>query len=294
MRKNLVLVIYFLLCAFLTVQITYKKGVAMEIKSNNVNKKAILVVAFGTTYPSGQKALKDVQSMLKNEFSDIPIYWAYTSKIIRHILAKRGIHILSPEMALAKLMDNGYKKVYILSLHVIPGEEYHLLYSNAKLFSLMKNGIKEIKVSKPLVSTYEDLEKVANAVLKNIHLKEKEALIFMGHGTEHPANAIYIALNSILNKKNPRVFLATVEGHPTIFDIIPKLKKQGIKTVYLMPFMLVAGDHANNDMAGDQPDSWKSILTKEGFICKPIIKGLGENPEIVKIYIDHLKEIIKK
>jgi sirohydrochlorin cobaltochelatase len=293
MGKGLTWAVKFIIGIFLLIQLFIGMGEAMGIKSGELNKKAILVVAFGTSYSSGQKALNNVQTMLKKEFPETPIYWAYTSKIIRHILAKRGVSIPSPEMALAELMDKGYKTVYILSLHVIPGKEYHLLYSNAKLFSLMENGIKEVKVSSPLIATYEDMEKVAEVVLKSVHLKENEAIVFMGHGTEHPANAIYIALNSIINNKNSRAFLATVEGHPTIYDIIPELKKQGIRTVYLMPFMLVAGDHANNDMAGDEPDSWKSILTKEGFVCKPIIKGLGENPEIVKIYIEHLKEIMK-
>lgn len=294
MCKKLIGVVKVIICILLLVQFYVEKGEAMKIKSNNLDKKAILVVAFGTRYPSGQKALNNIQTILKNEFPDAPIYWAYTSKIIRQILIKKGVSIPSPEMALIKLIDEGYKKVYVLSLHIIPGEEYHSLYSNIKLFSFMKNEIKEIKISKPLIATYEDMEKVVEIVLKSIHLKEDEAIIYMGHGTEHPAGAIYISLNNIINNKNPKAFLATVEGHPTLYEIIPKLKKQGIKTVYLMPFMVVAGDHVINDMAGDEPDSWKSILTKEGFICKPIIKGLGENPEIVKIYIEHLKEIMKK
>ena len=294
MDKKLIWVVKVIICIFLLVQFYVERGKAMKIESNDLEKKAILVVAFGTRYPSGQKALNNIQTILKNKFPDTPIYWAYTSKIIRQILIKKGVSIPSPEMALTKLIDEGYKKVYVLSLHIIPGEEYHSLYSNIKLFSLMKNEIKEIKISKPLIATYEDMEKVAEVVLKSIYLKEDEAIIFMGHGTEHPAGAIYISLNNIINNKNPKAFLATVEGHPTLDEIIPKLKKQGIKTVYLMPFMVVAGDHVINDMAGDEPDSWKSILTKEGFVCKPIIKGLGENPEIVKIYIEHLKEIMKK
>jgi len=258
-------------------------------------KKAILLAAFGTTVPEAQKAFDQVEARVKQAFPGIEVRWAYTSSIVRAKVAKQGKVLLSPESALAKLMEDGYTHVAVLSLHTIPGEEFHNLNQNARLFGQMLDGFEKILVARPLLSSREDMERVAKAMLKNIPAGRKpgDAVVLMGHGTEkHPSDAIYLALYHTLQEMDPNAYTATVEGYPTIKDILPKLKEKKVKKVYLMPFMAVAGDHARNDMAGDEPDSWKSILGKEGLTCEAVLKGTAEIPEVVDIWVDHLRLVL--
>lgn len=279
--------------AFLVLTITEVQS--ME-KSPKENKKAILLVAFGTSIAEAQKAFENIDSMAKKAFPETTIRWAYTSKTIRSKLAKEGKQLDSPEIALAKLMEEGYTHVAVLSLHIIPGEEFHSLNRNASLFALMDGGFSRVVVAQPLLSSYEDMERTADIMLKSLppSRKPQDAVIFMGHGSsKHPADSIYVAMNAILNKKDPHAYLATVDGHPTLDEIIPDLTSKKVKKVFLVPFMVVAGDHARNDMAGDSPDSWKSILSSKGFSCEPVFKGMGEIPEIVNIWLDHLKAVLE-
>ncbi|MEW6259293.1 MAG: sirohydrochlorin cobaltochelatase [Thermodesulfobacteriota bacterium] len=257
-------------------------------------KKAILLTAFGTSVPEAQKAFENVEAKARSAFPDVELRWAFTSKIIRAKLAKQGKHLDSPEVALARLMSEGFTHVAVLSLQTIPGEEFHELVQNARLFGQMSGGFEKILVARPLLSSAKDMETVADAILSGIpERKPTDATVLMGHGTEHhPSDAIYMAMNAVFQQKDPRTFLATVEGNLTIEGVIPKLKELKVKKVYLAPLMLVAGDHARNDMAGDEPDSWKSILTKNGFTCVPVLKGTAEYPQVVDVWIDHLKAVM--
>jgi sirohydrochlorin cobaltochelatase len=254
-------------------------------------RQAILLTAFGTSVPEAQKAFDKIEAQARNTFPNTEIRWAFTSKIIRAKLAKQGKRLDSPEEALARLMSDGFTHVAVLSLQTIPGVEFHQLYQNAHLFGQMSGGIEKILVARPLLSSGKDMETVADVLLKNVPgRKPTDAVVFMGHGTEHhPSDAIYLAMNAIFQQKDPRAYVATVEGMITIQDVVAKLKEQKVKKVYLVPMMLVAGDHAMNDMAGDEPESWKSILTKNGFACEPVMKGTAEYPQIVDLWLDHLK-----
>ncbi|NNF46078.1 MAG: sirohydrochlorin cobaltochelatase, partial [Desulfofustis sp.] len=118
---------------------------------------------------------------------------------------------------------------------------------------------------------------------------KEEAVVLMGHGTHHPSNAFYSALNFQVQLRDPYVFIGTVEGYPELDTIQALLQKNDIKKVYLMPFMSVAGDHAKNDMAGDEDDSWKSILTKKGYEVVTVLKGTAEFDEFVEIWVDHVR-----
>ena len=134
------------------------------------------------------------------------------------------------------------------------------------------------------------MERVVAAVLKNIPADRQmqDAVVLMGHGSHHPANAFYAALMFQLQLQDPNIFVGTVEGYPEV-DLLQELMlKKQIKKAYLMPFMSVAGDHAKNDMAGEEADSWMSILTKAGIECVPVLKGTAEFDEFVGIWVDHL------
>lgn len=254
-------------------------------------KKAILLVAFGTSDPEAAKAFDLVENRARLGFPGVELRWAYTSRMIRTKLAKEGNMLDSPETALARLMSDGYTHVAVLSLHTIPGEEFHELYQNAHLFGQMAGGFQRILVARPLLSSAKDMETVAQVLLQNIPGRRAgEAVIFMGHGTEHhPADAVYLAMNQVFQELDSMAYVAAVEGGNLLENIIPKLKKRKVKKVFLVPLMSVAGDHAKNDMAGDEADSWKSILTEKGFKVEPILKGTAEYPEIVDVWLEHLK-----
>lgn len=255
-------------------------------------KKAILLAAFGTTVSEALKALDQVEGRVKEAFPGVEVRWGYTSSIVRNKLAKQGKVLDSPETALSKLMDEGFTHVAVLSLHTIPGEEFHGLSGNVRLFGQMEGGFDKILVAWPLLSSHEDMVRVAQAMMKHIPAgrKPQDAVLLMGHGSaNHPSDAIYLAMNQVLRDLDPNVHVATVEGYPTLEDVLPKLEEKKVKKVYLMPFMAVAGDHARNDMAGDEPDSWKSILAKKGYTCEVVLKGTVEYPEIVDVWLDHLR-----
>lgn len=255
-------------------------------------KKAILLVGFGTTVPEAQKALDNMETLVRKAFPETEVRWAYTSRMIRAKLAREGRRLDSPEVALARLMEDKYTHVAVLPLHTIPGREFHELHRNTQLFAQMSDGFERILVAQPLLSSHEDMERVAKAMTAHIpeERSPEDAVLLMGHGTEHhPADAIYMAMNQIFQDLDPNVFVGTVEGHPSLDELLPKIEARKVKKAYLMPFMAVAGDHARNDMAGNEPDSWKSILQKKGIACEAVFKGSAEYPEVAEVWIDHLR-----
>ena len=254
-------------------------------------KKGILLVAFGSTIPEAQISFENIDRSVKKAFPGVEVYWAYTSRIIIAKMAKEGKHLLTPVEALAQMMGEKFTHVAVQALHVIPGAEFHGLVQNVRRFEGMSKGIEQVSVGYPLLATSEDLQRVAEAMIKIIppERKKKDAVVFMGHGTHHPADVYYAALNYHVQKLDPNIFVGTVEGWPEIGDVIKDLKKGGLGKAYLMPLMSVAGDHARNDMAGPEANSWKSILEREGIKCEPVLKGLAEYQEFVEIWLDHLK-----
>jgi sirohydrochlorin cobaltochelatase len=254
-------------------------------------KKGILLVAFGSTIPEAQIAFENIDRSVKKAFPGVEVYWAYTSRIIIAKMAKEGKHLVTPVEALAGMMGEKFTHVAVQALHVIPGAEFHGLVQNVRRFEGMSKGIEQVSVGYPLLATSEDLQRVAEAMIKIIppERKKKDAVVFMGHGTHHPADVYYAALNYHVQKLDPNIFVGTVEGWPEIDDVIADLQKRGINKAYLLPLMSVAGDHARNDMVGPEENSWKSILEKQGIDSEPVLKGLAEYEEFVDIWLDHLK-----
>jgi sirohydrochlorin cobaltochelatase len=252
-------------------------------------KVGILLVAFGSSEDSAQVSFENIDKKVKSAYPGIPVHWAYTSVIIRDKLAKQGKLLDSPEVALAKMMDEKFTHVAVQTLHTIGGSEYHDLRRTVGAYSIMR-GFERIILGYPLLATQKDMERTVDAILETIpkERKQDEAVVLMGHGTHHPSNAFYAALMFQLQLKDPNIFVGTVEGYPEVDLVKELLLKNKIKKAYLMPFMSVAGDHAKNDMAGDEDDSWKSILTKAGIECVPILKGTAEFDVFVDIWVDHL------
>lgn len=256
-----------------------------------MNKKAIVVTSFGTSYIEVlRRSIEVLENQIAREFADFEIRRAFTSGMVRSSLEKKeGIKTKSLEEVLEDLREEGYSEVYIQPLHIIPGEEY-----NEKIVNPAKEFTKDfsiLKTGKPLLYATEDYFKAIEALREQIgELDEKTAVLLMGHGATHPANSSYAALQYKLYDEMPHVYLANIEGYPELDDVIDKVSSY--ENLILMPFMLVAGDHAINDMAGDEEDSWKSILTEKGFNVEIYLKGLGENPAIRQIFVDYVHEML--
>jgi sirohydrochlorin cobaltochelatase len=285
MRKvNVFVVTFFVLLSMLV-------GVAAASNhgGSKEQQKAILLVAFGSSEESAQISFENIDKSVKKAYPDIPVKWAYTSHIIRKKLASQGKLLDSPEVALAKMVDEGFTHVAVQSLHTIAGAEYHDLRKVVGSFKAM-GGFESIILGYPMLATQKDMARTVDAILATIpkERKKDEAVVLMGHGTHHPANAFYAALMFQVQLKDPNVYIGTVEGYPELDTVLALLRKNQIKKAYLMPFMSVAGDHAKNDMAGDEDDSWKTIITKEGIECVPVLKGTAEFEQFVDIWVDHL------
>jgi sirohydrochlorin cobaltochelatase len=254
-------------------------------------KKGILLVAFGSTIPEAQVSFENIDRSVKKTFPGVEVYWAYTSRKIIAKMAKEGKTLSIPVEALARMMGKKFTHVAVQALQVIPGAEFHGLVRNVQRFEGMSKGIEKVSVGYPLLATSEDLQRVAEAMIKVIppERKSKDAVVFVGHGTYHPADVYYAALNYHVQKLDPNIFIGTVEGWPKIDDVIEDLKKGGLKKAYLIPLMSVAGDHARKDMVGPDESSWKSLLEEQGIKCEPVLKGLAEYQEFVDIWVDHLR-----
>jgi len=261
------------------------------------NKDAILVMSFGTTFKDTRKAniektVEDIQAA----HPDTKVVLAFTSHIIiDRIKENEGIIIPTPEQALEELKEEGYTRIALTNLNIIPGMEYAY---NSAIYDLYKDQFKKMTLGTSLVywmgqeHQRDDVTTTLKAVAAEFpKINKHEAVLLMVHGTPHPANAYYAVMQARLQEMGmENVLIYSVEGWPNLETIIPKLKTKGIKAVTLIPMMMVAGDHANNDMAGAEPESHKSILEKSGFKVSTYLHGLGENQEIRKLFVERANE----
>ena len=281
-----------------------KEAAAIGVRTHNTealqnlpNKDAMVVMSFGTTYKDTRvKTIDATVDAIKAAHPNTKVITAFTSHIIRdRIQQKEGITYPTPEEALAELKKDGYTRVALASLDVIPGMEYNY---DAAVYNLYKNDFKKMTLGTSLMywmgqenQTDQVIETLKAVQSQFPKLGKEDGLLIMAHGTPDPSNAYYSVIQDrihTLGMKN--VFIYTVEGTPNLEQVIPQLKLHGIKHVTLMPFMMVAGDHANNDMAGAEPDSHKSILEKEGFKVDTYLHGLGENQNIRNLFVERANE----
>lgn len=253
-------------------------------------KKALLVISFGTSYnETREKTITAIENELRAGYPEHDFFRAFTSRMIIKKLKERDGEIIDiPHEALEKLKAEGYTEVVCQTTHVINGYEYDLMISELKKF---ENDFEVLTIGTPLLTTIEDYQQVAETAISELPpIGEQEALVYMGHGSEHHANATYPAMDyTFKHMGHKNAFMGTVEGFPALEDIIPQLKEKGYHKIYLAPFMIVAGDHAINDMAGDEEDSWKRILENEGFEVECILKGLGQFNGIRKMFLEHCR-----
>lgn len=248
-------------------------------------KPALIAVSFGTSYPETRKnTIEAVEEKLAKEYPEFDVFRAFTSnKVIKKIKEQEQMTILTVDQQMQKLIAEGYKEIYVQPLHIIPGSEYSKALHQAMRY---KDQLELIKVGKPLLSSMEDYQKIVAWLEKlSQDLKTDEALVLMGHGSQHSAFTVYACLDHMLLEKP--IFICAVESYPEITLLIERLKKSSYKKIKLYPLMLVAGDHATNDMASDEEDSWKSQLEQAGFAVEAYLKGMGEAAEIQQQFVEH-------
>lgn len=250
-----------------------------------MEKKAILVASFGTSYPEALVAcIESVERKIAGSLEGWERRRAFTSeRIIRKLRKRDGVEVENPEEALERLKKEGFTRVVVQPLHVLPGFEFHEVKEAVEKYE-RQQCFEHISLGEPLLYEKQDYSDAVEALKQQLPSRaEGTAVVMMGHGTEHFSNACYYCLQSFLDREELNVFVATVEGYPELEDIVPVLKRKGVERVVLMPFMLVAGDHALNDMAGEE-DSWKCCLQEEGFRVEVYLHGLGENVKVQEMY----------
>ena len=261
------------------------------IAAAEAEKPVILVVSFGTSYNDSRDiTIGAIEEDVQAAYSDYEVRRAFTSQIIIDRLKERdGLEIDNVTEAMDKLVQDGVKELYIQPTHVMKGFEYDDVVAEVAPY---QDKFDVFKMGDPLLTHIEDYEAVTKALLSDNEFvgSEDTAIVYMGHGTEHSYNAAYSQMEAVMQARGyDNVFIGTVESFPTIEDVIAKVTAFGAEKVVLYPFMVVAGDHANNDMAGGEEDSWNTLLEEAGFEVECKIQGLGQNEGIRSIYVEHLK-----
>lgn len=288
------------------------------------DKQAIVLAAFGTTVPEALPGILNIRDRIQKEYPQTPVKIAFTSNIVRKVWQERRgdavfikenpavpadiYTVQGPLATIANLQDAGFRTIIVQPGHISGGEEFHDLASYISNLARIKTTkekfrpFEKLVLSRPAMGTAgeehpysDDLTLLAKALAGDADRAAKTGsiLLYMAHGNTYRASGgAYLEFAAIMNKMYPQVrtHIALVEGFPSLDDILPQLEAAGSKKLLLKPFMTVAGDHAVNDMAGDEPESWKSILTAKGFQVTTATEGLGEVDAFADVYAHHLRQ----
>ena len=277
----------------------YETGDASKDNPRNqddIGENELLVVSFGTSYNDNRcNTIGAIENALEKAFPDWSVRRAFTSQIIiDHVKSRDGEEIDNVKQALDRAVENGVKKLVIQPTHLMNGFEYTDLTEEVSQYA---DAFDKISIGEPLLSTDEDFKAVEEAITGATASYDdgQTAIVFMGHGTEADSNAIYARMQENLKAdKYENYYIGTVESTPTVNDVLELVKAGDYKRVVLRPLMVVAGDHANNDMAGDEDDSWKSIFEAAGYDVECVLEGLGSVDAIQEMYVAHAQEAIDK
>ena len=284
---------------------------------DDIGENEILAVSFGTSFNDSRVAdIKGIEDALQEANPDWSVRRAFTAQIIiNHVQARDGEKIDNVDQALERAVDNGVKNLVVQPTHLMRGAEYDELVEAVENY---KDKFETVKIAEPLLgevgadadAVNSDKEAVAKALTAeavkdagydslDAAKEDGTAFVFMGHGTSHTAKVSYSQMQTQMKDLGyDNVFIGTVEGEPeetSCESVIDAVEKAGYKKVVLRPLMVVAGDHANNDMAGDDDDSWLSMFKASGQFdsVDTQITGLGEIKDIQQIYVDHTAEAMK-
>lgn len=292
-----------LLCSLLVAVVAVSAVLVLNnplAQASAVEKKALVVVSFGTTFPEArQNDIEGIENALKKAFPDREFKRAFTSKIVmKRMLENQGIKVNDLETTLKELKAEGYQDILIQPTHLIHGEEYE-----QKVLGTVNKFAKDfakVSIGKPLMAEEKDYAVVAEALATQFPaLAKNEAVILMGHGSPRDNNQsfgnTYKKLQATFDAAKLPVLIGVVEevDHPNFEDMYAMFKDRGYKSAVFMPLMVVSGDHANNDMAGAEDDSWKSMIEKDGYAAKVQFGGIGRNAAVQALYVNHALEALK-
>ena len=265
-----------------------------------MSKKALVVISFGSTFADTRiHDIGGIEQALAAAFPAYDQYRAFTSNIIRKRLADRGLVIDDTATVLNKLKAAGYEEVILQPTHLLHGEEFE-----QKILALKEqylDSFKKIIISKPLIVEDADFDLVAAALIAQMpECAANEGIVFMGHGTPRDNNAAhghtYVKMQALFDELNAPIVVGTVEDEdsPNFEAVLEQIEKRGYKKVHMYPLMVVAGDHANNDMYGDEEDSWKSQIEAKGVVTEGHLNGIGRYKAIQALYIQHVLQAMQQ
>ena len=265
--------------------------------ADDIGENELLVVSFGTSFNGSRAAdIKGIEDALQAAYPDWSVRRAFTAQIIIDKLKKRdGITIDNMTEALDRCVEDGVKEIVVQPTHLMAGLEYADVKDELDKYA---DKFDKISLGDPLLTSDDDYKKVAAAIKENMASFDdgETALCLMGHGTEADSNADYAKMQEVFkNEGLTQFFVGTVEAEPTCEDVIAAASAAGYKKAVLAPFMVVAGDHANNDMADEtDPDSWAAKFVAAGFEVTCLLQGLGQNVAVDDIYVSHVDDAIAK
>ena len=264
------------------------------LNQDDIGEKELLVVSFGTSFNDSRRlTIGGIESAIAEAIPDYSVRRGFTAQIIiDHVERRDGIHIDNMTEALDRAVANGVKTLVVQPTHLMHGFEYDDVVAE---LAERAEDFETIVVADPLLTSDEDFDRVADIMIDL--LKDYDdgntAIVYMGHGTEHEYNKVYAQMQEILTAKGAEnYYVGTVEAEPSVDDVLEAIKDKGYTRVVLRDMMVVCGDHANNDMAGDEEDSWKSIFTAAGYEVECVLEGLGQVPEIQQIYVEHAQAAV--
>jgi len=263
---------------------------------DDIGETELLVVSFGTSFNDSRRlTIGAIEEAMEKAFPEYSVRRGFTAQIvIDHIQRRDGEAIDNVTQALDRAVDNGVKYLIVQPTHLMDGLEYNDVVDEVAQYA---DAFESIQIGAPLLTSDEDFQLTAQAMKEATAEYDdgKTAICFMGHGTEAESNAVYARMQQVMTDAGyANYFVGTVEATPSLDDVLEKVKAGNYERVVLQPMMIVAGDHANNDMAGEDEDSWKSAFEKEGYEVECVLKGLGEYEAIQQLLVDHVKEAVAK
>lgn len=289
-------------------------------------EQAIVLAVFGTSHIEGLPGILDIRDRVQRAFPHTRVELAFTSNIVRRIWQQRrhdpryrGEHpevpkdildVKGPLAAMADLQDEGYGSIIIQPTHIASGEEFADLAAYVDGFNAIRTvkarnlPFKQMCIGRPALGTpgiehpyRHDIELAAKALATDVAAaaKEQRALVYMAHGNEHYSTGYYLELEAVMREMYPQtpVYIGVVEGFPDLPRVVAALERDGVRKVYLKALMTVAGDHAVNDMAGPESDSWQKRLASRGMNVQVDLHGVGENPAFAEIFVQHIRDAAK-
>ena len=253
--------------------------------------QALLAVSFGTSHADTlEKNIAAIEADLAAAFPERTLRRAFTSgMILRRWRTERGVEMDDVPAALEKLAAEGYADLLIQPTHIMNGDEYHKLTAQAERY---RGRFASFAIGTPLLTAAEDYLALGKALLEVLPEKRRDrAVVYMGHGSEHQANSAYALMEyAFRDLGRPDVIIGTVEGYPDFAAVLRRLaERPEVNKLELRPLMTVAGDHAKNDLAGEE-DSWRTVLEDRGYAVECVRTGLGEYPQVRRLFVEHARQ----